>query len=609
MHCVVLWVICGVSLFGQTRLIEPGAVWKYMDNGSDQGTAWRGKSFNDAAWPSGRAKLGYGEGDEGTVVRFGPNANAKYPTTYFRRAITVEHPERILGLTLKVLRDDGVIVYVNGAEVYRNNMPRRAVRFTTAASGAAADDGKEWWEVRLTPLVLSAGTNVVAAEVHQANGGSSDLSFDLELTAMTSALLTRGPYLQKGTPGGSVVVRWRTNAATDSRVQYGLSAGKLTSGASDGAVKTEHEVTLTGLAPNTKYYYSVGTSLEEIAGGDTNHYFVTPPAAGGQRAARIWVLGDAGSKNEKQARVRDAYYAFTGTRHTDLWLMLGDNAYEKGTDKEYQEAVFDVYPSMLRKSVLWPTIGNHDTAESANPPSSLPYFQMFTLPVHGEAGGLASGTERYYSFDFGNIHFVCLDSMTSQRTPGGAMLSWLQNDLAANTKEWLIVFFHHPPYSKGSHNSDKDKELVEMRQNVAPVLENYGVDLVLSGHSHSYERSFLIDGHYGMSKTFQKSMKVDGGSGRPEETGAYRKLRHGPAARQGAVYTVAGSSGKTSGGKLNHPAMFVSMNTLGSMVLDVNGGRLEAKFLTDKGAVADSFTMIKGASVRSTETKSGRGLE
>jgi hypothetical protein len=274
--------------------------------------------------------------------------------------------------------------------------------------------------------------------------------------------------------------------------------------------------------------------------------------------------------------------------------MLGDNAYNSGTDTEYQNAVFAMYPQTLRQSVLWPTLGNHDTASSSNPPATLPYFQMFSLPVNGEAGGLASGTEKYYSFDFGNIHFVCLDSMSSSRQPGSAMLTWLDNDLAASTQDWLIAFWHHPPYSKGSHNSDTEAGLVEMRSNVLPVLEAHGVDLVLTGHSHSYERSYLLDGHYGVSTTLAPSMIKDGGSGRESETGAYTKPVLGPSPNLGAVYAVAGSSGQTSGGTLNHPAMFISLNNLGSMVLDIDGGRLDAKFLRETGAIADSFTMIKG---------------
>lgn len=409
----------------------------------------------------------------------------------------------------------------------------------------------------------------------------------------TGVSVTRGPYLQTGTPT-SVIVRWRTDAPSDSRVSYGESPQRLAFSTGELTLTTEHIIKLSNLTPNTKYYYSVGTSSQAaLAGGDDAHYFVTAPTAA--KPTRIWVLGDAGTYTDAQRSVRDAYAKFTGTRHTDLWLMLGDNAYVEGKDEEYQKAVFDLYPTFLGQSVLWPTIGNHDTAGSISPPEDLPYYQMFSLPRNAEAGGLASGTEDYYSFDYGNIHFVCLDSMTSEVKPDSPMLKWLTSDLAANTKQWLIAYWHHPPYTKGSHDSDAESVEIAMREHALPILESYGVDLVLTGHSHSYERSFLLDGHYGFSDTFSGQHKKNGGSGRPNEGGAYTKPTLGPSAHEGAVYIVAGSSGQATGGALNHPAMFISLNNLGSMVLDVNGNRLEAKFLRETGAVDDHFTIIKGS--------------
>jgi hypothetical protein len=175
------------------------------------------------------------------------------------------------------------------------------------------------------------------------------------------------------------------------------------------------------------------------------------------------------------------------------------------------------------------------------------------------------------------------------------MLTWLRDDLAATSKPWIIAFWHHPPYSKGSHNSDTEIELIEMRENALPILEAAGVDLVLTGHSHSYERSFLIDGHYGPSSTLTSDMILDGGDGLPEGTGAYQKPTPVKGPHEGAVYAVAGSSGQTSGGALNHPAMFISLNTLGSMVLDIDDDRLDAVFLDSAGVVRDSFTVVKGA--------------
>ena len=125
--------------------------------------------------------------------------------------------------------------------------------------------------------------------------------------------------------------------------------------------------------------------------------------------------------------------------------------------------------------------------------------------------------------------------MSSDRTTNGPMFAWLQSDLATNTKDWLIASWHHPPYSYGTHNSDEDFEMIEMRETFLPLLEASGADLVLCGHSHGYERSFLLDGHYGFSSSFNASMAKDHGNGRPAETGAYRKTGPGPTPHQGKI--------------------------------------------------------------------------
>jgi len=591
----ILAVLTIPARAADTTLVPTGGVWKYLDNGSNQGTTWRATGFDDSTWPSGAAQLGYGDGDEVTTLGFGPDSNNKFITTYFRRTFSVTNAAAFNALTLRLMRDDGAVVYINGVEVWRTNMPTGAVSSATLASVAIAGaDESTFVQTTLSPSLLVNGSNVLAVELHQSGGTSSDISFDLQLIGSDgSASVTRGPYLQIGTPN-STIVRWRTNVATDSRVSFGVTQGSLTSVADDATQTTEHEVIVTGLSPATKYFYSVGSITQTLAGNDANHFFVTAPVAGTAVPTRIWVLGDSGTANANAQAVSNAFLNFTGSTHTNLWLMLGDNAYETGTDSEFQAAVFNMYPTILRKSVLWPTLGNHDTAQSANPPASLPYFAMFTLPTNAQAGGMASGTEKYYSFDYGNIHFICLDSMTSDRSSTGPMATWLRADLASSTRQWTIAFWHHPAYSKGSHDSDTESNLVEMRQTFLPILEEAGVDLVLAGHSHSYERSYLIDGHYGVSSSFTNAMKKDGGSGRPDGTGAYTKPTLGPGMHEGAVYAVAGSSGQISGGLLNHPAMFISLNNLGSMVLDVNGDTLDAKFLRENGVIADYFRIVKG---------------
>jgi hypothetical protein len=588
-----------------TTLVAKGAAWKYLDDGSNQGTAWRATAFNDAAWASGPAQLGYGDGDEATLVSFGPNGAAKYVTTYFRRAFTVADPLLYQTLTLNILRDDGAVVYLNGTEVFRTNMPTGTIAYNTLANVTVGGvDEMAFTTASISPARLVAGTNVLAVEIHQVNTSTStDISFDAELVASTNVQLTRGPYLQIGTPD-STIIRWRTSGPTDSQVLYGPDPSNLIWSAGSGTSTTEHQVSLTNLLPDTKYYYAVGSTTQTLTGGDQDTYFVTSPPVGTDAQTRVWVLGDSGTADANARAVRDAYYGFNGSPYASLWLMLGDNAYESGFDNEFQAAVFNMYPLTLRQSVLWPTLGNHDGAAANSNNGTGPYYDIFTLPKAGEAGGLASGTEAYYSFDRGNIHFICLESFETDRSANGAMMTWLRNDLASTSQKWIVAFWHHPPYSKGSHDSDTDLLMSEMRQNALPILEAGGVDLVLSGHSHSYERSFLIDGHYGLSSTFTNAMKKDGGSGREDGTGGYVKPTPGPAAHEGAVYTVAGSSGKVSGGTLNHPAMFVSMSVLGSMVLDIGADRLDARFIDNTGATRDYFTIKKGAGTAPTITTS-----
>ncbi|MDH3308869.1 MAG: metallophosphoesterase family protein, partial [Acidimicrobiia bacterium] len=410
--------------------------------------------------------------------------------------------------------------------------------------------------------------------------------------------LARQAYLQSGSATG-VTVRWRTDIATDSEVRYGTQLGMLNSNVQLAALTTEHVVELTGLSADTPYYYSFGGIANPMAGDDPDHFFVTAPTTGTAKPTRVWIIGDPGKGSTGQLDVRDAYETFTGATLTDLWLMLGDNAYESGTDAEYQTKLFDVYTALLRKSVLWPTLGNHDALTSDSPTQTGPYYANFTLPTAAEAGGVASGTEAYYSFDYGNIHFVVLNSSDSPRTAGSAMLTWLAADLAATTQDWIIAVWHHPAYSKGSHDSDAEVELIEMRENVIPILDSHGVDLTFTGHSHSYERSFLIDGVYATPTpdfaTLLAAGKIlDAGNGQIGGDGAYAKTMTGQDPNSGIVHTVAGTAGQVTGAPLNHPVMFTGVVALGSVVLDINGNQADVQFLDSTGVVLDNFTMTKG---------------
>ena len=416
-----------------------------------------------------------------------------------------------------------------------------------------------------------------------------------------SLQLIRGPYLQSGTTS-SIIIKWRTNIPADSRVIYGVDPENLEMTVFSSEKTTEHEVFIEGLTANTKYYYNIGDNESVFINSDPSYYFKTSPEPGHDEVIRIWAIGDFGSGDEEAAGVREGYMKYRRGKHTDIWLTLGDMAYFFGRDKEFQIGLFDgVYRNMICNTVIWPTPGNHDMRHSDSQIQTGPYYDIFSVPTGGEAGGEPSGTQAYYSFNYGDIHFISLDSEDTPRDKHGEMANWLRRDLKNDNHKWKIAFFHHPPFTKGTHDSDMDLDsngrMKDMRENFLPILEKYGVDLVLGGHSHIYERSYLLHGHYGYSIDFNpKSMIIWNNKGKKNKD---RKIDDNSFFKEsnnlGTVYVVCGVSGsRPSAGTCDHPAMAVCWSwSRGSVAIDVRGNILLAVFVDQDGRVKDSFTITK----------------
>jgi acid phosphatase type 7 len=467
-------------------------------------------------------------------------------------------------------------------------------------------------------------------------------------------------FLQQVTDS-SVIIKWRgdANAACIGNSADGL-ATRVAAQETEGAHK---EVRITGLEAATTYYYSVGGAPTAPAG----QQFTTAPergelAAGGK--TRLWIIGDSGTGGDDEreehegeaAEVLASMEAFVAAdgKAIDLFLMLGDNAYYVGSDFNYQQAVFETYPNLLKSIALWPTIGNHEMglgfvaptvglpglgisadpdsyqADKEDKPGRMPYLDIFSLPAEGEAGGVASGTEQYYSFDYGNVHVVSLDSQLSARDPEqmATMREWLIDDLSSNDLGWTVVIFHHPPYSKGANHDSDDVEKVngfdrpqrDMREQFVPIFDAYGVDLVYNGHSHSYERSYYITNHTGTSDTFSTSEHaelLDGdpaqpASGRGEKPYAQLSPTSGDVDDR-VIYSVVGNSGKadedagslTAADKwLRHAAHIEQpadteepprrgLPVLGSAVIDATETELTHSFIDVNGQVLDQFTITR----------------
>ena len=257
-----------VALAQQDVLVPRGGEWRYLDDGTDQSSAWTAVGFDDSAWSLGDAQLGYGDGDEVTVIDFGPDPGDKHVTTYFRYEFTVPDPSVLRALELRLLRDDGALVHLNGEEIVRSNMLPGPVAFDThALQPAARGSESSYFPYYLRTGQLRAGSNVLAVEVHTSTPGTEDLSFDLELTGHRGPSVIRGPYVQM-VGEDEATLRFRTVVPTDGRVWYGTSPSALTQSVGSAIPTTDHELRVQGLPTATRIYYAVGDSAGPLAGGD-----------------------------------------------------------------------------------------------------------------------------------------------------------------------------------------------------------------------------------------------------------------------------------------------------------------------------------------------------
>ncbi|MEO6916890.1 MAG: metallophosphoesterase family protein, partial [Chitinophagaceae bacterium] len=623
---------CGIGLlflllsslspvFADSTFLKFGSAWKYLDDGSTPALAWKeGPAFNDDSWPSGISAFGYGSGYLRTQVKRG-NPNYTDITTYFRKSVNISRLSSFDLFRFNLYVDNGAVIYINGKEVNRSHMPQGTIQNGTQATSSNVDNANILTSATIGTAAFKEGINDIAVEVHQNNRQSRSMIFDLEMIGVSGKnppQIVRGPLMQVLTTDG-VTIKWKTNLPSTSAIRFGIAENMLTGSVSDNALVTDHELTIKGLTPDTRYFYAIGTA-DYVMKGSYRNTFSTAPPANSTRKIRIAVIGDAGTGDFNQKRSRDRYLeTIAKGENPDLTLMLGDNAYPLGTDKDYQGGFFNIYnDNIFDNHPVFPVPGNHEYAGVAHI-SDIAYYNIFTLPKAGESGGVPSGTESYYSFNYGNVHFVMLNSYGID---GGKVLydttgqqaTWLKNDLAANAGKfkWTIACFHHAPYTNANHSSDQEGDLKAVRERITPILERFNVDLVLAGHSHSYERSYLVKNHTGNSASFNNARPpvgnmVDSSSARYDGTkNSCPYILMDSTRPNGTVYVVAGAAGQLGGGANAKFPLFYYRNyaateaaECGLFTLEIEDNRIDGKFIgATTGTVMDHFTMMKGAGKR-----------
>jgi hypothetical protein len=407
----------------------------------------------------------------------------------------------------------------------------------------------------------------------------------------------------------TMTVRFRTDSPVNAEVSISPDAKTFTRTKKTGAASTEHTILIDSLTANRAYYYRVKTGTTTLS--DSTYFFKTAPAVGSSEKFRFWSLGDM-YPGVTQERVYEAFLKYNGATYTNFLMTVGDNTYNGGSDGGFQSNFFDVYQkgTFLRQSPLFMGIGNHDYGGYPHVQDwpEMGYYQIFNLPAKGELGGVPSGSEAYYSFDYGNVHFVSLDSFARGRDeklltdPGSEQMAWLIKDLQNTKQRWKIVYFHHAPYTRGTYDSDVWENLKQPRLVVTPILEKYGVDVVLSGHSHVYERSKPIKGYTGLVADFNPAIHfTQTSSGKYNaSTNSCPYMFTTNLTSNGVIYVVNGVGGATGNMRSNgpHPVMETSQAGIGgSMIFDIEGSRLDAKFLTENGTITDQFTIFKDLTV------------
>ena len=395
--------------------------------------------------------------------------------------------------------------------------------------------------------IAAMGTgDLTAPPLERVAAGTPSPCGGTTMTESGAAVIARRPYLQRVTAHDAVLV-WTASGATGATVVVTTPEGapvaeapaSLDASAPLPGGRAQWTAAIDGLAPATTYCYELQRGGETLmrAGG-----FASAPAPGTGARVRTLVIGDSGGGGSDQR----ALYGQLETVPFDLMIHTGDIAYDHGTLGEFEGKFFDVYGALLRRAPIFPASGNHeyDTADATA------FREVFVLPENGQPGG----RERWYSYDWGDVHFVALDT---ERT-GAEQAAWLEADLAANRLPWTVVYGHKPPHSTGDHGSDAG-----FVQFFVPILEAHDVDLVLSGHDHHYERF---------------------------------KPQHG------VLYVVSGGGGKGTRDVSGGPITAFAEAVIHCVVVEVQGDTLTLHAIDAVGREFDSAVIQKAAAVSKSRT-------
>ncbi|MEH7391623.1 metallophosphoesterase family protein [Bacillus sp. JJ1503] len=485
-------------------LLDRGSVWKYLDDGTDQGRAWKENDFNDSEWKNGAAPLGYPAsekhgtfGNIATIIDYGGDSQNKHATSYFRTTFEVEDLSKIS--TSGVITagiDDSAIIYLNGKEIARFNLPEgEEIKFDDYVQDFGLNDASEINDkiFNLTDEQMSyivKGTNVLAVEVHQDRPSSSDVFFDMEFksiyvdpTVYDASYIFFAPGAdetkynfswyspQTDVPG---VIEYAK--VTDGKPETAKTVTATLEPASSGY--QANEVTITDIEGSSEYVYRLGDgngkwsesySFKTQKTDSYNFLFTGDPQIGSS--------GNIGKDTE--GWVSTLNKAIERFPNTSFIQSAGDQVNDANSEEEY--AGFFA-PGKLKQYPTATTIGNHD--------NSRVYEYHFNTPYQNPALGNSNNAGGDYYFTYGDTLIMNLNSNNKNAAEHTQFMEETIEATKDRDFKWKFVVFHHSIYSAASHSLEAG--IIKLREDLVPTFDKLNIDVVLMGHDHSYVRTYQM---------------------------------------------------------------------------------------------------------------------
>lgn len=495
------------------QLISTATTWKYLDNNVDPGTetdryAWTKADYNDSEWKSEAGKFGakkgkledLGDGFVPTVLlnQYINGVNGDdIPAFFFRTTVNISNLDDFSSLSGKLYYDDAAIVYINGVKVASFDEPEGGFESNMSYGGSNASNPKEG-VISLTKEqlkdVIKTGQNTIAVELHQGRASSSDIYFEFnnlqvdygqeETTVEQKAL-----NLTIGEDETKMNLTWYANTNTSGTVQL-AKAGAMINGEFPSQFTTieatnnqandkgfyYNQATLANLEENTKYVYRVvnGDQVSKIYDfttkdfdGSYNFIFAGDP--------QIGASGSASKDTEGWDKtLSDSINKF----NPNFILSAGDQVNTASDENQYSGYLDHEELTSVPQAT---TIGNHDSSSNA-------YTQHFNLPNETAKGETAAGTDYWYVYN--NTLFM---NINTNNTSTAEHKAFMKEAIKENQDvRWKVVVFHHSVYSVASHSVESS--ILKRREELTPVFDDLGIDVVLMGHDHVYVRSNMMKG-------------------------------------------------------------------------------------------------------------------